>query len=41
MPDWSSPIMRQGRWRSRATLDRYVREGRLWRDDNAAMNVGL
>lgn len=34
-------IMRQGRWRSRATVDAYVRAGRMWTDENAAQGVGL
>lgn len=34
-------IMRQGRWASRATVDRYVRDGRRWADDNAADGIGL
>ena len=29
-------IMRQGRWRSRTMVDRYVREGSLFRDNAAA-----
>lgn len=33
-------IMRQGRWRSRATVDRYVREATLF-DENAAAGIGL
>ena len=33
-------IMRQGRWRSRAVMDRYVREGTLF-GDNAAAGIGL
>lgn len=33
-------IMRQGRWRSRAMLDRYVRDATLFRD-NAAAGLGL
>lgn len=34
-------IMRQGRWRSRATVDAYVRAGALWTEQNAAEGVGL
>jgi site-specific recombinase XerD len=34
-------IMAQGRWTSRATLDRYVREARLLTDENAAHGIGL
>jgi len=33
-------IMRQGRWSSRAMVDRYVREADLWRE-NAAAGIGL
>ena len=33
-------IMRHGRWRSRTTVDRYVREGTLF-SENAADGVGL
>lgn len=33
-------IMRQGRWRSRTMVDRYVREASLF-DDNAAAGIGL
>ena len=34
-------IMRQGRWRSRAMVDRYVREAKLLDEDNAASGIGL
>lgn len=34
-------IMLQGRWKSRAMLDRYVRDGRLLDADNAAAGIGL
>ncbi len=34
-------IMRQGRWRSRSMVDRYVREATLLDDDNAAAGIGL
>ncbi len=33
-------IMRHGRWKSRATVDRYVREGQIF-DDNPAAGIGL
>lgn len=34
-------IMKQGRWRSRAMVDRYVRDATLIDDDNAAAGIGL
>ncbi|MEZ4339082.1 MAG: site-specific integrase [Sandaracinaceae bacterium] len=34
-------IMRQGRWRSRAMVDRYVRDAKLLDEDNAAAGIGL
>lgn len=34
-------IMKQGRWRSRAVVDRYVRDATLIDDDNAAAGIGL
>ena len=34
-------IMKQGRWRSRAMVDRYVRDATLLDDDNAAAGIGL
>lgn len=34
-------IMSQGRWGSRALVDRYVREARLLDDDNPTANIGL
>lgn len=34
-------IMAQGRWKSRATLDHYVRDARLLDDGNAAGGLGL
>ena len=34
-------IMRQGRWRSRGMVDRYVRDAKLLDDDNAASGIGL
>lgn len=34
-------IMEQGRWTSRAMVDRYVREARLLSDENAAAGIGL
>jgi integrase len=34
-------IMRQGRWRSAASLDSYVRAGRLFDRDNPSSQVGL
>jgi integrase len=34
-------IMKQGRWRSRAMVDRYVRDATLIDDDNAASGIGL
>jgi len=34
-------IMRQGRWRSAASLDSYVRAGRLFDRDNPSGQVGL
>uniref|UniRef100_UPI00036F1A3B tyrosine-type recombinase/integrase n=1 Tax=Parafrankia discariae TaxID=365528 RepID=UPI00036F1A3B len=33
-------VMRQGRWKSRTTMDRYREDGTLW-DDNAATHLGL
>jgi site-specific recombinase XerD len=39
VPDRS--IMRQGRWRSAASLDSYVRAGRLFDRDNPSGRVGL
>jgi hypothetical protein len=33
--------MRQGRWRSSASLDGYVRAGRLFDRDNPSGRVGL
>ena len=33
-------IMRQGRWKSRMMVDRYVREATLF-DENAASGIGL
>jgi len=39
VPDRS--IMRQGRWRSAASLDSYVRAGRLFDPDNPSGHVGL
>lgn len=34
-------IMRQGRWKSRATVDAYVRQGTMWSEENAADGIGL
>lgn len=34
-------IMRQGRWRSRGMVDRYVRNAKLLDEDNAASGIGL
>ena len=34
-------IMEQGRWGSRAMVDRYVREARLLDEQNAATGIGL
>ena len=34
-------IMRQGRWSSRTTVDRYVREAEVLGDGNAAAGIGL
>lgn len=34
-------IMAQGRWKTRATVDRYVRDGRLLDAENAASGIGL
>lgn len=34
-------IMRQGRWTSRSTVDRYVRDAQLLDSDNAASGIGL
>lgn len=34
-------IMRQGRWRSRAMVDRYVRDAKLLDGDNAVSWIGL
>lgn len=34
-------IMAQGRWTSTASVNRYIRDGKVWRDDNAAGGVGL
>jgi site-specific recombinase XerD len=34
-------IMEQGRWTSRAMVDRYVRDARLLSEDNAAAGIGL
>ena len=34
-------IMKQGRWKSRAMVDRYVRDATLIDDDNAAAGIGL
>ncbi len=39
VPDRS--IMRQGRWRSPASLDGYIRTGRLFDRDNPSAHVGL
>lgn len=33
-------VMRQGRWKSRTTMDRYRQDGTVW-DDNAAARLGL
>ncbi|MBE3206601.1 tyrosine-type recombinase/integrase [Frankia sp. CH37] len=33
-------VMRQGRWKSRTTMDRYREDGTVW-DDNAAARLGL
>jgi integrase len=34
-------MMKQGRWHSRAMVDRYVRDATLLDDDNAAARIGL
>jgi len=34
-------IMNQGRWTSTASVNRYIRDGKLWKDDNAAGGIGL
>lgn len=34
-------IMAQGRWSSRSTVDRYVRDARVLDEDNAARGIGL
>lgn len=34
-------IMAQGRWKSRATVDRYVRDAKLLDSENAASGIGL
>lgn len=34
-------IMQQGRWTSTASVNRYIRDGKLWKDDNAAGGIGL
>ena len=34
-------IMKQGRWVSTASVNRYIRDGKLWKDDNAAGGIGL